>query len=258
MCGVLIMMTLTFSAAAQEQSQKDIVEVARETREARLRKAVEETVNEMCSKADDPKMQETYPKIQEKCKDKPALIQTAFESSLKKLKEAKKNAEPPQEDKSWVNRALAAQSAPANSVSAAKDKADKLCRYGASASPTEVLDCVKAEGELEKVLRTQAATQNQGSRSSQIPAKPSNYVISLTGTNGLPVTGTCSFAGKAESYDDVLPAEHVVTAGRGAICSFVKKYVQGTLKMQIIQNGAVRNEAETEASYGVVTLDVDW
>jgi hypothetical protein len=71
------------------------------------------------------------------------------------------------------------------------------------------------------------------------------------------VTGTCSFAGKAESYDDILPAQHVATAGRGVICSFVKKYVQGTLKMQIIQNGAVRGEAETQASYGVVSLTVD-
>jgi hypothetical protein len=56
----------------------------------------------------------------------------------------------------------------------------------------------------------------------------------------------------------VLPAEHVAKEGKGVLCSFVKKYVQGTLKMQIIQNGVVRNEAETEASYGVITLDVDW
>jgi hypothetical protein len=67
--AVLIVMTLVLSAAAQEQSQKSTAEVAKENREARLRKAVEEAVAEMCSKAGDPKVQETYPKIQDKCKD---------------------------------------------------------------------------------------------------------------------------------------------------------------------------------------------
>jgi hypothetical protein len=61
-------------------------------------------------------------------------------------------------------------------------------------------------------------------------------------------------------FDDVLPAQHIATAGTGVLCSlfFVKKYVEGTLKMQIIQNRTVRDEAETEASYGVVSLTVDW
>jgi hypothetical protein len=58
--------------------------------------------------------------------------------------------------------------------------------------------------------------------------------------------------------DNAGPAEHAAAAARGVLCSFVKKYVQGTLKMQIIQNGAVRGEAETEPSYGVVSLTVDW
>jgi hypothetical protein len=62
--AVLIVMTLMLSAAAQEQSQKGIADVARENREAHLRKTVEETVNQLCSKADDPKVQETYPGIQ--------------------------------------------------------------------------------------------------------------------------------------------------------------------------------------------------
>jgi hypothetical protein len=70
---------------------------------------------------------------------------------------------------------------------------------------------------------------------------------------------TSEIAGlKSVSFDDVLPAEHVAAPGRGVLCSFVKKNVQGTLKMQIIQNGAVRDQEETEASCGVVSLSVDW
>lgn len=84
-----IMMSLTFSAiAAPNQPQKSIAEIARENREARLRKAAEETVKEMCSRADDPKVQETYPKIKGKCKDERALIQAVFEIALRKSKEA--------------------------------------------------------------------------------------------------------------------------------------------------------------------------
>jgi hypothetical protein len=107
-------------------------------------------------------------------------------------------------------------------------------------------------------MRAQAEAQNRARTDSMRGSIPGgDYLISLTGTPGLPVTGTCSFAGKSVSFDDVLPAQHRATAGRGIICSFVKKYVQGTLKMQIIQNGTVRDEAETEASYGVVSLTVD-
>jgi hypothetical protein len=56
-------------------------------------------------------VQETYPKIQEKCKDKPALIQAAFESALKKQNDesAKRLRE---HDSTWVSRALATQTAP--------------------------------------------------------------------------------------------------------------------------------------------------
>jgi hypothetical protein len=120
-----IMMTLMFSAAAQQQSQKSLAEVARENREARLRKAVEEAVAEMCSKANDRKMQETYPKIQEKCKDKPALIQAAFESALKKQND--ENTKRLREhDSTWVSRALATQTAaPPDSVAAAQVRVDR-------------------------------------------------------------------------------------------------------------------------------------
>jgi hypothetical protein len=80
-----IMLIFLSGVGAQDQPQKSIAEVARENREARLRKAVQETVNQVCSKADEPKMQANYPKLQEKCKDKPAFIQAIFESAQKKL-----------------------------------------------------------------------------------------------------------------------------------------------------------------------------
>jgi tetratricopeptide (TPR) repeat protein len=154
-------------------------------------------------------------------------------------------------------------SSPADSVSAAQARVNKVCNYGLSMTPGEITntmaDCDQAENDLEGAMTAQGESQSrasaQGGGESENAA---DYVISLTGTAGLPVTGNCNFAGKYESYDDILPAEHVVPAGRGVLCSFVKKYVEGTLKMQIIQNGVVRNEGETEVSYGDVTLDVDW
>jgi hypothetical protein len=251
-------MIFTSLAPAQEQREKSIAEIARENREACLRKSVEQTVNEMCSKADDPKMQESYPKIKEKCRDKPALVQSVLEIALKKLKAATEgNAKRMgEDDKSWVDRAMAAQTTPSDSVAAAQYDVDKACNYGVSAKPAEVLECAKAEGKLATALRSQTTTQGLITQSA--PARPSDYVVSLWGTTGLAVTGTCSFAGKATSFDDVLPAEHTVAGGRGVLCSFVKKYVQGTLRMQIIQNGVVRDQAETEASYGTVSLSVDW
>jgi len=151
----------------------------------------------------------------------------------------------------------------ADSASAAEARMDKACTYGLSMTAKDITntmaDCAKATNDWEDAIKAEGAVQNRAkAKAMSGSAMGDEYLISLTGTPGLPVTGTCSFAGKAESYDDVLPAEHLAKAGRGVLCSFVKKYVQGTLKMQIIQNGTVRNEAETEASYGVVTLDVDW
>jgi hypothetical protein len=165
------------------------------------------------------------------------------------------------DDHTWVGKALTDQSLSSigSSVSAAKARADKACSYSlASAQPSEILDCAKAKAELTTAIDAEARTKPQNQSGLQTVAGSGDYTVLLTGTTGLAVTGTCSFAGKSVSFDDVLPAQHIALAGRGIICSFVKKYVQGTLKMQIIQNGNVRNEAETEASYGVVSLSLDW
>jgi hypothetical protein len=149
-------------------------------------------------------------------------------------------------------------SSSADSVAVAQERVDSTCKYDLSMAPSQITstmaDCDNAYRELENATKAQATT----ARSVPGPATASDYVISLTGTPGLPVTGTCSFAGKSVSFDDVLPTEHVVAGGRGVLCSFVKKYVDGTLRMQIIQNGAVRDQAETTASYGTVSLTVDW
>ncbi len=127
-----IMMTLIFSAAAaQDQSPKSIADVARENREARLRKAVEQAVAEMCSKADDPKVRETYPRIQEKCTDKPALIQAAFESALKKLKQAT------QENVKRTEDGLANQTAPADAVGRALATVPPSTQVAASSAGSE-------------------------------------------------------------------------------------------------------------------------
>ncbi len=203
--AALVIVALSYSTVAQEPSDKSLGDAAREYREARLRKVIENTVNQFCSKADDPQMQQKYPKLQEKCKDKPALVQVVFDSALKNLKETEaENAKRLRDsDNSWASESLTAQTAPTDSVSAARYRAQKACNYGASAKPTEVLECAKAEGELETALRSQAATQSPGMNPAS--AMPGDYVISLTGTTGLPVTGTCSFAGKAESFERRAP-----------------------------------------------------
>lgn len=145
-----------------------------------------------------------------------------------------------------------------DAVAAAQARVDRACKYDLTMTPAQITstmtDCDNAYGELESATKAQATTE---SKAGQAPTA-GDYVVSLTGTSGLPVTGSCSFAGKSVSFDDVLPAEHVVAGGRGVLCSFVKKYVDGTLRMQIIQNGVVRDQAETTASYGVVSLTVDW
>lgn len=250
-------MALVLSAVAQQQPQKSIAEVARENREARLRKAVEKAVAELCSQADDPKVQQTHPKIQEKCKDQPALVQTVFESTLKSLPEELRllklqvvnemcadprmkkscdqdragllsgNLQFSEGDKSWVGRAMAAQTAPLDSVAAAQARVDRVCKHDLSMTPTQITstmaDCDRAYSDLENAMRAQDAAQRSSPGVGRASAGRGDYLISLTGTPGLPVTGTCSFAGKSESYDDILPAQHVATAGRGVICSFVKK-----------------------------------
>jgi hypothetical protein len=152
---------------------------------------------------------------------------------------------------------------PADFASVAEARMDKACTYGLSMTAKEITDsmadCAKATDDWEGAIKSEAAVQNRvKAEAIRGSVAGGDYLISLTGTPGLPVTGNCSFGAKWESYDDILPAEHAVAAGRGVICSFVKKYAQGTLKMQIIQNGTVRKEVETEASYGDVTLDVDW
>jgi hypothetical protein len=355
-------LVLLASSPMFSQTKKTSVEVAREDREARLRNNAEETVDQTCAKADDPKVQETYPGIQQACKDKPRLIQALFESSLKQssndliLAQAQAPAEqrpahltgpmrrtivfqstlsavkefcdkkkdnpvcssksteydaaskivekspelqayintgvlPDKQiklgsipaldksddalpDTSWhygngapvseaVSRALASQDAPPDSVAAAQARVDRACRHDLSMTVAEIttsmVDCNKAYSDLQNAISTRGAAQTRARAAAMRGSIPGNdYLISLTGTPGLPVTGTCSFAGKGESYDDILPAQHVATAGRGVLCSFVKKYVQGTLKIQIIQNGTVRDQAETEASYGTVSVTVDW
>jgi hypothetical protein len=160
-----IMTVLIFSiAVAQGQSPKSIAEVARENREARLRRTVEAAVAEMCSKADDPKVQETYPKIQEKCTDKPALIQAAFESALKKLKEAT------QENVKRTEDGLANQTAPADAVGRALAAVPPSTQGAASSSESARNDLKSLQAMFDSLSsKTSRQLADEFARDTQFP-----------------------------------------------------------------------------------------
>jgi len=84
-----------------------------------------------------------------------------------------------------------------------------------------------------------------------------NYLIKVSGTQGLKFSGTymtSGQAGKSESktIDGTVPAQYEA-AGMIVSVSFQKKTENGNLKVQIFKGGSVVAESETTAAYGVVS-----
>lgn len=102
-------------------------------------------------------------------------------------------------------------------------------------------------------------TPNQGSP--QNPPGSKTIVVRLSGTAGLPYSGSYGTANSGQkSVDGTLedkPIEYnlpssgplnIVTA------TFQKKAPEGTLKVEIVINGKVEKELDTTAEYGVVSI----
>ena len=86
----------------------------------------------------------------------------------------------------------------------------------------------------------------------------SNFIIKLTGTDGIKFSGNYSFVGTGD-----VPKPMVVTGtipfeytGKGvtAVCFFRKTSEEGTLKVEILNARKVISESVTEIPYGFVTL----
>jgi len=86
----------------------------------------------------------------------------------------------------------------------------------------------------------------------------SNFIIKLTGTDGIKFSGNYSFVGtggvpKPMVVAGTIPAEYI---GKGVttVCFFQKTSEKGTLKVEILNAGKVVSESVTEIPYGFVTL----
>lgn len=85
----------------------------------------------------------------------------------------------------------------------------------------------------------------------------SSFTIKVTGTDGLKYSGsymTVMADGKnsSKSVDGTVPGEYTVDASMVSV-TFQKQSESGALKVEILKDGEVVAENETEAAYGVVT-----
>jgi hypothetical protein len=120
--------------------------------------------------------------------------------------------------------------------------------------------CVEANDDLATALRAQDETETKARTEAMNRPTPSGtVVVRLTGTAGLPFTGNCSFSSRvgtnSKSYEDVLPfqitGENVDTVN----CSFISKSdFRHDLKLEILKDGKVIGESDTDAPYGVVSV----
>jgi len=85
-----------------------------------------------------------------------------------------------------------------------------------------------------------------------------SYSVKVTGSEQLKFSGHYTFAGttslqKPVHVDGIVPAEY---NGRGiaAACVVRKTSGQGKLKVEILKDGKVISEAETEQPFGIISL----
>jgi hypothetical protein len=157
---------------------------------------------------------------------------------------------------------------PNNSISELLRRADQACKQQplselatapASSISDHVTACAKANDAVTAALQTEGARQSRAGGGAVNQSAPGGLEVRLTGTAGVPFTGSCSFSNRggtiSQSYDDVLPfqttAENVITVG----CSFISKAeFLSNMKLEIIKDGRVIGESHTDAHYGVVSV----
>jgi hypothetical protein len=157
---------------------------------------------------------------------------------------------------------------PAFSIPDLQRRVDEACKQQSladlatapvSAIGDHMTACAKANDNLAAALRVQGVTEAKARTEAMNKPAPSGVVVRLTGTTGLPFTGNCSFSNRAgtnsKSYDDVLPfqvtGENVDTVN----CSFISKSdFRHDMKLEILKDGKVIGESDTDAPYGVVSI----
>jgi len=80
-----------------------------------------------------------------------------------------------------------------------------------------------------------------------------NYVIEITGTNGLEFTGSIGGGANQRSVQGSIPATYEVNTWP-AVAVIQKKEASGTLTVTMKKNDRVLNSQTTDADYGVVTV----
>jgi hypothetical protein len=154
-----------------------------------------------------------------------------------------------------------------SSVSDLQKRVDEACRQQSvrelangpvSSVGDHMKDCAKAYNDLTAALRAQGETQKQAKNAALSQPIPGGVlVVRLTGTEGLPFTGTCYYSNRAgtvsKSYDEVVPFQATMDNVNNVNCSFVSKSdFQHNLKLEIIKDGKTIGESDTDAPYGVV------
>ena len=122
--------------------------------------------------------------------------------------------------------------------------------------------CAKAYDELIAAGRAQIEAQNKAPAEAMNRPVPSGViVIRLTGTSGLPFGGDCYFSNRvgsiSKSYDGAIPFQTTVEGVDRVSCSFTKHSTRGVLKLEIIKDGNVIGESDTNASLGGVSVSRD-
>ena len=80
-----------------------------------------------------------------------------------------------------------------------------------------------------------------------------NYIIEITGTEGLEFSGSIGGGTNSKSIEGSIPATYEVSDWP-AVAVIQKKETSGTLTVTIKKNGRILNTQTTSASYGVVTV----
>ena len=82
------------------------------------------------------------------------------------------------------------------------------------------------------------------------------YIIEISGTNGLQFSGSIGGAGNSRTIEGNVPATYKVI-GWPAVAVIQKKEELGTLIVSIKENNKLLNSQSTTAAYGVVTVSSD-
>lgn len=119
--------------------------------------------------------------------------------------------------------------------------------------------CVKASDDLVAALRVLGEAQNRAKAEALTEPVPSRVVaIRLTGTPGLSFRGDCLVSNDAGStskiYEGSVPFQLTIENTDFVSCTVASNSSFGTLKLEIVKDGNVIGESDTQAPYGIVSV----